>query len=133
MASGHVISDSKQIANVFNEYFIGIGDDTHLNGPINYDYKNYMGEEPNCKLFFQMIKLNWYSPFRLINNLKGKTSAGIDNISNKLLKYIKNIIVKPIIIIINQMFKVGVFPDQLKISKVLPLYCKVCALLRPFE
>ena len=36
--------------------------------------------------------------------------------------YVKNIIVKPLMIIINQMFNVGVFPDQLKIPKVLPLY-----------
>ena len=34
----------------------------------------------------------------------------------------KNVLVKPLTIIINQMIVTGIFPDQLKISKVIPLY-----------
>ena len=34
----------------------------------------------------------------------------------------KNALVKPLTIIINQIIVTGIFPDQLKISKVIPLY-----------
>ena len=60
----------------------------------------------------------------IINKLKNKNSSGKDEISNKLLKSIKDEIAKPLTIIINQSLKTGVFPDALKIAKVKPLYKK---------
>ena len=59
-----------------------------------------------------------------INNLKNKNSTGKDEISNKLLKSSKNIISKPLSVIINQSLVTGIFPNALKISKVIPLYKK---------
>ena len=59
---------------------------------------------------------------KIIENLKNKTSTGIDGISNQLLKSEKNVLVKPITTIINQMIVTGIFADNLKISKVIPLY-----------
>ena len=59
---------------------------------------------------------------KIIENLKNKTSTGIDGISNQLLKLTKNVFVKLITTIINQMIVTGIFPDNLKISKVIPLY-----------
>ena len=61
---------------------------------------------------------------RIISGLKPKTSNGVDNLSNKLLKFVKNVISEPLSIIINQMLKLGISPDSLKISKVVPLYKK---------
>ena len=58
---------------------------------------------------------------RIIENLKNKTSTGIDGLSNQLIKIAKNVLVKPPTIIINHMIVTGIFPDQLKISKVIPL------------
>ena len=58
----------------------------------------------------------------LLENLKNKTNTGIDGISNQLLKSAKNVLVKPITTIINQTIVTGIFPDNLKISKVIPLY-----------
>ena len=54
---------------------------------------------------------------QIIDGLKPKSSTGIDNISNKLLKSTKTFIVAPLTIIINQMFQVGKFPDCLKFRK----------------
>ena len=61
------------------------------------------------------------SVLHIIDNLKPKTSTGVDGNSNKLLKFEKCGIAKPLTIIINQMLSVGIFPDLLKISKVIPL------------
>ena len=61
---------------------------------------------------------------QIIDSLKPKTSTGIDNISSKLLKRTKDSITAPLTIIINRMITSGIFPNALKISKVIPLYKK---------
>ena len=60
----------------------------------------------------------------IINSLKPKVSTGIDSISNKLLKEVKEAIEIPITIIINQMLMTGIFPNLLKLFKVIQLYKK---------
>ena len=81
-----------------------------------------MPRKTNCTLRFEPITVDTIS--RIINDLKPKTSTGMDSISNKLLKFVKNVISEPLSIIINQMLKSGIFPDSLKISKIVPLYKK---------
>ena len=120
LANGNTISEPKQIANAFNDFFIGIGDVGVLNANINYDFNQYMPRKANCALKFEPITVDTIN--RIIGDLKPKTSTGVDNISNKLLKFVKNVISEPLSIIINQMLKLGIFPDSLKISKVVPLY-----------
>ena len=82
-----------------------------------------MPAKPNCNLKFQSVTVDNVS--RIIDSLKPKTSSGVDCISNKLIKYVKNVIMEPLTVIINQMLNVGIFPDSLKISKVIPIYKKV--------
>lgn len=60
----------------------------------------------------------------ILDSLKPKPSCGNDGISTKLLKVIKQEICKPLTIIINQSLATGIFPDPLKIAKVIPLYKK---------
>ena len=63
----------------------------------------------------------------MIDSLKLKTSSGVISrpISNKLLKYVKDAIIEPLTTIINQTLKnVGIFPNLLKISKVIPIFKK---------
>ena len=58
----------------------------------------------------------------IINKLKPKSSSGVDDLSNKVIKHIQEIIAESLTIIINQMLNTGIFPDSLKISKVSPLF-----------
>ena len=73
---------------------------------------------------FHFIPVDEKLVLALITNLPNKTSSGIDNISNKLLKQIKHIIVQPLTLIINQSLTSGIYPDKFKISKVTPLHKK---------
>ena len=61
---------------------------------------------------------------RIVNNLKNKSSYGYDCISNPLLKRAENELIKPLTLIINQTINTGIFPEQLKISEVKPLFKK---------
>ena len=56
--------------------------------------------------------------------MDNKSSSGYDGLSNKIIKTIKNEISKPLTLIINQMIASGIFPDDLKIAKIIPLYKK---------
>jgi hypothetical protein len=56
--------------------------------------------------------------------MKPKSSCGVDGISMKILKILKHIIIKPLTLIINQSLTRGIFPDILKIGKVIPIFKK---------
>ena len=64
----------------------------------------------------------------ILNNLKPKPSCGYDGISTKLLKTCKLEICKSLTLIINQSLSTGIFPDSLKVAKVIPLYKRVIKL-----
>ena len=48
----------------------------------------------------------------------------VDGLSVKLLKLIKDDVASSITLIINQSFQSGIFPDKLKIAKVIPIFKK---------
>ena len=61
---------------------------------------------------------------KIINELQPKNSNGHDEISNKLLKKLSPILIQSLTLIINQSITTGIFPDELKIAKITPLYKK---------
>ena len=60
----------------------------------------------------------------IIDSLKAKSSCGVDGLSVKLLKLIKDEISTSLTLVINQSLLSGIFPDQLTIAKVIPIYKK---------
>ena len=123
--NGNELSDPKEIANAFNEYFSKIGSNLASNINCTEDgqsYKVYL-QNPTLKKF-AFKKVNDNEVLSIINKLKNKKSRGADNISNQLLKTIKQELCKPLTIIINQMIETGVYPEKFKISKITPIYKK---------
>ena len=121
LSNGKTISVPKQIAETFNNYFISIGSADKQTTTQNKEYTSYLCDKLNTKLVFNAIIEE--SILHIIDSLKLKTSTGVDGISNNLLKFVKCGIAKPLTIIINPL-SVDIFPDLLKISKVIPLYKK---------
>ena len=103
-------------------FFINIG--KNLSDKIEYDgrktHKDYL--KGNISANFKFKNVNESDIDKIINELSNKTSCGHDNISTKLLKSMKHLLVKQLTIIINQMLHTGIFPKKLKIAKVIPLY-----------
>ena len=121
------ISDPIEIANAFNDYFINVGtnitlsnNDSNTFNKMAYQKYLHTPSDTQCKF----VRITEMDVLQLINNMDNKSSSGHDGISNRILKSIKNIICKPITLIINQMIETGVFPTSLKTAKTIPLYKK---------
>ena len=59
-----------------------------------------------------------------LSKLTPSHNCGHDNLSAITLKSIANEICKCITLIINQSITTGIFPDQLKVAKVVPIFKK---------
>ena len=88
----------------------------------NKSYKDYLTSP--CETFnFTLVTENDINI--IIAKLNSKMSSGKDGISNIVLNVIMPVIIKPLItLIINEVLNTGIFPDNLKIAKVVPLYKK---------
>ena len=85
-------------------------------------YKQYLFTQSQCTCKFE--KIHEDDILKIINKMDNKSSSGYDMFSNKIIKAIQNEISKPLTLIINQMLESGIFPDNLKIAKIIPLYKK---------
>ena len=61
---------------------------------------------------------------KIISNLKSSHSRGHDQLSNMVVKLISSHIGKSLTLIINQSLYTGIFPDSMKIAKVVPIFKK---------
>ena len=117
-------SDGLKIANEFNMYFTNIG--TDLANKINTgenDFRRHL-LRMHCESSFSF---NYTTPgdvSKLISKLKPKNSAGHDRMSTKLLQKIRSSLSPALSLIINQSLFTGIFPDSLKIAKILPIFKK---------
>ena len=93
---------------------------------IKYDgtknYKYYLNKHINTVFYFQNIDEETVR--KTIQNLPSKHSCGLDGISSKFIKIIEPAIIKPLTLLINQVLNTGIFTDELKIAKVIPLFKK---------
>ena len=120
--NGNEITNTSEIANTFNTFFTNIGNE--LANKINYsgtkDFTYYLRNRQNQK--FTLNEVNEQTVTRIIVNLPAKNSCGYDDISSIFLKRITTSIIKPLTIVINQVLNNGIFPDKLKIAKVVPIF-----------
>ena len=114
-----VMTDKTDIANAFNAYFTNTVKTsmTALNTP-----SNKTNEEHTHLFCFETIDDEIIS--KTIDSMQPKTSCGFDGISSQLLKSLKPALTQSLRLITNQILKTGIFPDKLKIAKVVPIYKK---------
>ena len=121
---GKQITDQKAISNAFNNYFVNIGPNlaANIKLPNSKSFKNFLRNPTSHK--FILACTNEENILKIIDRLHPKNSCGPDEISVKLLKEIKHEIIKPVALITNQCILTGVFPDTLKIAKIIPIHKK---------
>ena len=115
--------DSSKIANEFGKFYSTLG--YNLSTKIKGGTKNishYLGKIPINSYSMVMNPTCQNEIQQLISKLPNKTSCGHDRISNKLLKLLGSSISYPLAIIFNQSISEGIYPDQMKLAEVIPLY-----------
>ena len=93
----------KDISNQFGKYFSSVGKEFALKiGEPKTPLQNYLERiqiNPKC-MFFEPVTLQEVS--NIIQSLKPKHSSGYDDISNKLIKKLHPVILKPLPEVINR-------------------------------
>ena len=88
--SGDLISGELEIANEYNDLCVNISANIRCNEERTEEYSQYLNNKPNSKLHVCFQKIIAEVTLAIINNLKPKSSSGIDEIFNKTLKHLKN-------------------------------------------
>ena len=114
-----VITEYKNaIVNNLNQYFANVDEETASKTPIpdTVTYKDYLSKLIHSRFKFEVITN--IDAARIVKHLTPKKFNTI------MLKHMKNELIIPIPLLINQTGSTGIFPDNLKIAKVIPLYKK---------
>ena len=114
----HGIKNIAQDCNVF----VNIGPKLASNIPVDHDscISDFLSER-NASTFF-IAPVTESEIIKVVNGFKNKTSKDCDEMSMHLVKNIINLVCVPFSHICNLSFASGVFPDKIKIVKVLPLF-----------
>ena len=117
-----ICTDKTDIADAFNDYFATICSNNHVQPNDTPSYENYLNTPTVTSFSFQPI--DNIVTLQLLSKLTATHSCGHDNISSTVLKYISNEISECITLIVNQSIKLGIYPDKLKVAKVVPVFKK---------
>lgn len=114
---GELISDSKVIANRFNDYFITSINEIHksidiVSAPVYYS-------QVSVNNIFNFKPITFEAMYSAMKSIE--TFSGVDNINIKVIKDSFELISVPLINIFNESLKKGVFPDCWKNSTIVPV------------
>ena len=76
---------------------------------------------------FRFIRVNGVEVFLLLESIDIKKSFNLDKVHPLLLSSAAPIIYSPLIYVINLSLKQGIFPDSLKVAKVIPVFNRALA------
>ena len=118
------VTNENIIVQEFNKFFANVGPKQaqEIISPANKHFTDFLKNPLHNKFQFDQVTHNTVS--KIIDSLKPKTSTGYDGLSGKILKKIKVPLIEPLTFLINQSLNSGIFPDKLKIAKILPIYKK---------
>ena len=114
------VSDPLKIANHFNSFFVNVGQELANSIPQSpMNYIAYLPPRNDHSLQFSLVSEEEIN--RSLGQLNN-SSPGHDEIPMKLIKDIIVIIMPVVCHLINCSIRSGIFPDKLKLTKVIPLF-----------
>ena len=124
--NGNISSTPSSIANSFNEYFSKIAsnlksntaDSQGRNGDENY-HQTYLKNSVSDTLFLSMVDAS--EVYEVIKNFKNKSTRDTKICSLKLANK-SFTFTSTVASVINKSFQEGVFPEQMKLARVTPIY-----------
>ena len=115
-----MVTDPTKIAEGFNDYFSSIAQKLQQNLSVRgHDFTKYLSEPLDHNFLFKSVDAG--ELLLIIDSLDPK-ATGPNSIPLEILKLLKANICCPLKEIINLSFATGVYPDNLKISKVIPIF-----------
>ena len=118
--SGRVVKNPEIISNSFNEFYINIGKNLAAKIPSNdISPTSYIKDRNEHSMYLQPTDTIEIS--HIIKKLK-ESSAGYDEIQAKVVKASLLYLIEPLKNLINLSLSEGIFPNELKIAKVIPIY-----------
>ena len=104
-------------------FFINIGPNQASQIPDNnIHFSTYLSDLNESSMFFTPITGD--EVIEIIKNLDAKKSSGHDHIPILIIKKLANELSIPLTYIFNLSFSSGIVPDQLKITRVVPIHKK---------
>ena len=113
-----VVTDIEVIANEFNNLFVSIGPTLASNITCSKDPLTYVNGIVNSIVVHNVTSMDFRT---VISSLKN-SSPGFDGIPSFVANQCIDYFIEPLTYIINMSFMEGVFPSELKLAKVIPIF-----------
>ena len=121
MHNGKAIRDSLELADSFNSHFSSI--EPKLASEINSNNSpSHLKYITRTDSRFELRETNYSKVFSLLSKLRKSKAKGLDFISARLLRESADLIAGSLCSIFNFSIKSGVFPQEWKCAKVIPLF-----------
>ena len=116
-------TEPQKITETFNKFFSEIGGNLAKNFPNDFsEFQNYLGESASYSMF--LFNTTEAEIIKIIKSLKNTNSTGFDNFSTKFIKLSAPILAPALVKLFNLSIQTGVYPDLLKVAKVIPIFKK---------
>ena len=122
--NNRMITNLDKIATELNKYFVNIGRSFNDQIQAVQTSDDYLLQHNQPETTFNFASVNKMYIDDVINKSKNKSSYGYYTISNKHIKYSRNVLARPLTLLRNQCIHIGtcIYLKQLKISRVKPLH-----------
>ena len=120
--NGKTETDPKIIANTFNDFFSEIGEKlaSKFSNQNSSEYKKYLGSPIPHSMF--LYSITEAEIINVISKLKTSNSTGHDGYNTKFIKLSISLLAPALVKIFNLSINTGVYPNSLKIAKVIPIF-----------
>ena len=122
--NGQIIDDPQKVVSHVNNFFVNVGPNTDRVipkvPPDKISPERFL--KNRNQLTFIIAHISTEEITDIIKSLNASKSTGPSSIPTKLLLLIPDLIILPLCKIINNSFMTGIFPDALKIVKVIPIH-----------
>ena len=116
-----IITNAEDISNEFNNFFVTIGPNLDAKiDPPQVNFKNFLSK--SVQNSFYMEPTSPGEIIRIIDQCKNKYSSGWDNIPMAIIRSVGTHVAAPLVHICNLSFSTGIFPTDMKVAKVTPIY-----------
>ena len=116
-----VIEDIESMVNKFNEYFVNIGPNLAKEIPLVGGNETFNLPFNKCNTMF-LGGVCESDILEVVKEFKSKKSTDCNDLNMSLIKEVIFCVLEPLTYICNKSFQTGIFPDKMKIAKVIPIY-----------